>query len=340
MLARLGMLVVAPLLLGAGAPLDPTPYDALLAGLMQRYRISGASLAVSKDGRIVLSRAYGAGIETDSPFRIASLSKAITAVAILRLVDAGRLELDAPAFGILSHLLPPKDLDPRIRRITVRHLLHHQGGWDRDLSGDPPFRAATAESTIRETLRRRLDFDPGARAAYSNFGYAVLGRIIGKVTSMSYEQFVRRSVLGPAGIRSMRVDPALAGMDSHGGWLGSTGDYVRFLNAIDGRGGVRLLSAEAVAALTAPPPKAPSAAAWYAMGLMVRPQGGDANWFHDGALSESARTLAVRTHHGYAWAVFANRMPPLDSPFILELDRGLWQALKQATAEEPVNRVN
>ncbi len=340
MLARRGVLVI-PWLLAAEPPFDESGYDALVTGLLERYRIPGATLAVSKDGRMVLRRGYGwsdaalqVRMKPDAVLRIASLSKAITAVAILSLVDSNRLDVDAAAFELLPYLLPADraDLDPRILRITVRQLLEHQGGWDRAVSGEPTFRARTAAEAIRRALRRRLDFDPGTRGVYSNFGYAVLGRVIEKVTGTGYEQAVRQLVLEPAGIRSMRIDPALEALDAHGGWMSTSEDYVRFLNAIDGRGGRRLLPARAVELLTERPANAPSKEAWYAMGLMVRPQGGGANWWHDGALDSGTRTLAVRTHHGWAWAAFFNRMPPLDSDFLREADSGLWKALRQATA--------
>ena len=107
-------------------------------------------------------------------FRIASLSKPITAAAVLRLVEQNRLSLDAKAFALLSDLKPlvGATVDPRLADITVRHLLQHAGGWDRDASFDPMFRSteiaaatntpvpASAEAVIRFMHGPRLDFDP------------------------------------------------------------------------------------------------------------------------------------------------------------------------------------
>ena len=166
----------------------------------------------------------------------------------------------------------------------IRQLLHHTGGWDRDKSADPMFQSgeianvvgvpapANQEAIIRYMLGRPLDFDPGARYAYSNFGYCVLGRVIEKVTGTGYERYVREKVLAPIGITRMRQgasleagraegevkyympdrgqtsnvfpgEPAkvpwpyggfyLEAMDSHGGWLASAVDLARFAAACD-----------------------------------------------------------------------------------------------------------
>src|SRR5215207_5822007 len=104
-------------------------YDRAVADLIARWSIPGAALAIAKDGRLVLARGYGlAFVEEDAPvrpdslFRIASVSKPITAAAVLRLVEQGRLTLDTPAFRLLDYLEPPPDaqVDPRIWGVTVR----------------------------------------------------------------------------------------------------------------------------------------------------------------------------------------------------------------------------
>lgn len=210
---------------GPAAP-GMASFDSVVTRLMRRWGIPGGAVAVVRDGRLVLARGYGyADVEAEEPvapdalFRLASISKPITAVAVLRLVQEGRLTLDARAFDILSDLEPPDGatVDPRIREITVRQLLRHTGGWDRDESFDPMFRPleaaeavgapapADAETVIRYMLGRPLDFDPGTRYAYSNLGYAVLGRVIERVTGSGYEDHVRAEVLAPVGAGRMRI---------------------------------------------------------------------------------------------------------------------------------------
>ena len=271
------------------------------------------ALAVVKDGRLVHARGYGWAdrerqqrVEAASLFRIASISKPFTGVAVLRLVEQGKLKLDDRAFDLLPHQpLPEAKPDPRLRAITVRQCLQHTGGWDRDQSFDPMFRAkviadaakepapASANAIIRYMLGQPLDFDPGTRYAYSNFGYCVLGRVIERLTGKPYEQFVQEAVLAPAGIKAMRlgrslesgrapgevryytpdaetagsVFPGMPGkvpwpyggfnleaMDAHGGWLASAVDLARFAAALRDAAKCPLLKAETWRELHAAPP--------------------------------------------------------------------------------------
>jgi N-acyl-D-amino-acid deacylase len=201
-------------------------FDRVFSELMHKYEIPGGAFALAVDGRLVLARGYGWAdveeqqlVQPESLFRIASISKPVTAVAILKLVEEGRLGLDDRAFHILGHLRPPEgmDADPRIYEVTVRHLLQQTGGWDREKSYDPmfiPLQAAEAvgapapascETVIRYVMGQPLDHPPGTRFAYSNFGYCVLGRIIEQVSGRPYEAYVQAEVLAPAGIGRMRI---------------------------------------------------------------------------------------------------------------------------------------
>ena len=253
------------------------------------------------------NREENEAVRADSLFRIASVSKPITAVAVLKLVEEGSLDLDAAAFPLLSALPAPagKTEDPRLGGITIRHLLEHSGGWDRDLSGDPMFLPGTIAQAmgvvsppdvgtiIRYMRGQPLDFDPGSHYVYSNFGYAVLGRVIEAATGQSYEGYVKDAVLTPMGIsrilqgRTLLVDRAqdevkyygypgeplassvfpgggnvpweyggfyLEAMDSHGAWIASVVDFSRFLVSVDGRDThPDLLSAATTATMTARP---------------------------------------------------------------------------------------
>jgi N-acyl-D-amino-acid deacylase len=222
--------------LGAGAPFSTATsgaepktmseaFDGAVNRFMEARGIPGGALAVTQDRRLVYVRGYGwadrekkEAARPDSLFRIASITKTFTSAAVLKLVAAGRLQMDAPAFAILQlEPLPGQKPDPRLSRITVRQLLHHTGGWDKDKSGDPMFMSreiarangeappANQQAIIRYMLGRPLDFDPGAQCAYSNFGYCVLGRIIEKISGVGYGPFVQREVLAPIGIRRMRL---------------------------------------------------------------------------------------------------------------------------------------
>jgi N-acyl-D-amino-acid deacylase len=364
-------------------------FDRVLMDLMQKWGIPGGAIAVVKDGRLVLARGYGYSDATtkepvapDALFRIASVSKPITAVAVLGLVEQGKLDLDARAFAMLPNLTPPSGstVDPRLDGITVRQLLSHLGGWDRDRSYDPMFRAtqiaqalgtpapASVESVIRFMRGQPLDFTPGERYAYSNFGYAVLGRIVERVSGRSYGAYVRESVLRPMGITRMFLGHSLAedrlpgevryydgaglttsvfppggqvpvpyggfnieAMDAHGGWVASAVDLARFITAVDGlTTRPDVLRPETIATMTArPPPVWDGAAFHYGAGWLVRPQQG--NWWHNGSLPGTS-SLIVRTGTGLAWAVLFNaRSMVPGSTFEADVDPAVWQAVSQVT---------
>ncbi|SIN69555.1 CubicO group peptidase, beta-lactamase class C family [Singulisphaera sp. GP187] len=206
-------------------------FDRLMTEFLTENKLPGAALAVARNGRLVYARGFGLSdveantpVQPDSLFRIASISKPITAAAIMQLVERGRLKLDAPLVDLLEvrhegKPVPPGD--PRLKDVTVRHLLQHRGGWDRDLSFDPMFRSvkfarelgvkppATSRQVITAMWSRPLDFAPGERYSYCNYGYCLLGRIIEKVSGMPYEAYVRTEILKPLAIDSMRIGKTL-----------------------------------------------------------------------------------------------------------------------------------
>ena len=245
-MSRLALL--AALLVAVGATADaraePTgsalpglgSYDDMIAALLKKWDVPGAGLAVARHGKLVLVRGYGLAnkeravrVEPTSLFRLASLSKTVTAVAVLQLVEDGRLNLDDRVLPILGDTGPRADriIDPRVRDITVRHLLQHSGGFDRTRSGDVVFLPGAADAAqrqaaplppdcptiMRDTLERKLDFAPGERYAYSNVGYCILGRVIERVVGTTYETYVHRHVLGPLGAGRMRIGRTLQPAD-------------------------------------------------------------------------------------------------------------------------------
>ena len=198
-------------------------FDQSVRSLMQKYNIPGGAVAVVRDGTLFYARGFGyADVENKTPvqpdalFRIASVSKPITSAAIMKLVEEGKLGLDdrvAPLIGDLTPA-PGATVDPRWEQITIRHLLDHTGGWDRNKPNggfdpiDRPLIAAAAvnapapassETLVRYMKGMPLDFNPGEKHAYSNFGYIVLGRVIERLSGMRYEDYVRTRVLAPVG---------------------------------------------------------------------------------------------------------------------------------------------
>ena len=215
----------------ADTPAGLAPFDKLMTDFLADHKVPGAALAVSRHGKLVYSRGFGFAdadkkvpVQPDALFRIASVSKPFTAVGVLQLVERGKIKLDDPILKYVPlkpHLDAGKEVDPRLKSVTVRHCLQHTGGWDRGKSGDPiviPKRIADAlkidlpvppEAVVRYTLGRPLDFDPGTKNVYSNVGYLLLGRAIEAASGQKYEDFIRKEVLAPIGVTRAALGRAL-----------------------------------------------------------------------------------------------------------------------------------
>ena len=199
-------------------------FDAAVMEFMRVRGIARGSLAVAREGRLLLARGFTWSedrppvTQPTSLFRTGSVSKPITAAAVLRLIQEGRL---APYGRVAAILGLATTADPRFGDVTVLHLLRHLGGWDRAVSGDPMFDDAEIaralgrplpigrDDIVRYAAARRLDHAPGTAFAYSNYGYLLLGKIIERVTGSDYERYVRDEVLAPAGIGRMRLGRTL-----------------------------------------------------------------------------------------------------------------------------------
>lgn len=230
----LGLAVVV-----AAAPRRSADPAALLADFLRAERIPGGVLAIGRAGEPPTVIAAGSA-EPGARMALASLSKPVTAAAILLLVEQGRLRLD----DRLADLFPEVAAAPDARHgaITIRHLLQHSGGWDRLASFDPIIDPAALGLGAAEDcapvahamLQRPLHFAPGARYAYSNLGYCWLGLVVARVSGRDAEAFVREAVLAPVGAAGMRIAergpypqrPALLG--AAGGWFATAEEFHRF----------------------------------------------------------------------------------------------------------------
>ncbi|MBL8820544.1 MAG: beta-lactamase family protein [Planctomyces sp.] len=218
---------------GGSATPDLPEVSKMMVSFLRDHNVPGATLAISKDGSVIYSRSFGYSkleplqqMAPETQLRIASISKPITAVAILQLVEGGLITLDTRVLDVLNELDALKGrngeplsapTDVRWQKITVRDLLHHSGGWDRSVSKDPMFQVAqitqkkrllhtaTTYDIIRNQLEQPLDFEPGSKTAYSNFGYCLLGRIIERVTGKSYADYVTEKILVPSGMKRTQL---------------------------------------------------------------------------------------------------------------------------------------
>ena len=205
-------------------------YDQAMQKFLREREIPAGVLAVSKQGKLLMSRGYGyadAGqtrpTQPDEPFRIASITKPLTAACIRKLVRENRLKYDAQAFPLLGVTPPPQQAqDPRLNQITIQHLLDHKGGWDSKTAQDPMFRSreiakalgktspALANDVVHYMVGQPLQHDPGSQPShYSNFGYCVLGRVIEKITQKTFIEYLEQDLLGPADITGITLGRTL-----------------------------------------------------------------------------------------------------------------------------------
>jgi CubicO group peptidase (beta-lactamase class C family) len=328
---------------------------------MEQYHAPGLSVAIARHGHLVYQRGFGyadnASREPVTPaslFRIASLTKPITSVAIFTLIEQGRLQLDDLIFGAQG-ILKNDFVDDGgnypdlVRKITLHHLLTHTGGgWENDAS-DPMFAnlEMNHQQLITWALRNLpLKYEPGTHYAYSNFGYCILGRVVEKITGKPYAEFVQRNVLAKCGINDMRLagntqaDRAsgevvyygqrgsgtnpynmnVTRMDSHGGWIATPKDLVQFAMHVDGfKTTPNILAAHTLKTMTT----ATAANPRYACGWSVN---NIPNWWHDGSLPGTLSIL-VRTASGLCWAAFTNTRVEG-----LVLDKMMWQIVEAVPA--------
>lgn len=208
--------------------------DKAITSYMQQYKIPGAAVAVMRDGKLIKAKGYGwtnkAKRIKASPqqlFRIASVSKIVTGVSILQLIQAGKLHYQTKAFPLLQiKPLAKKQLNKVTQHITVRDLLLMAGGWGNsfdtgiDLNFGPLPWIAThkyhlkAPLTCYQTARLAqivpLSYQPGTHFAYANPNFCLLGLLISKVnhlpyTPKAYENYIQRTLLTPLGISDMRI---------------------------------------------------------------------------------------------------------------------------------------
>lgn len=203
-------------------------FDEAMTALLDKHNLPGATLAVAKDGVRVYSRGYGYAdreakqlMRPDTLLRISSITKPFTAVAVLQLIERGKLRFDDRVMDVLKLRPPKKGFDQRWKKVTIRHLLEQRAGWDGEKGNDPMFLSplivrklggthpAMPWTIIRYVLEEDLDFEPGERFGYANFNYCLLGRVIERVSGKTYEAYVKENVLAPLGIRRMRLGRTL-----------------------------------------------------------------------------------------------------------------------------------
>lgn len=320
---------------------DGTPTEAERATLREianetreEQRIPGMSIAIGRDGRLVFADGFGSldldgkvAATADTRYRIASITKPVTAVAVLQLEATGKLGLDDPVHQRCPGY-PEKESNP-----TIRHLLAHQGGIrhttdeeDTSIVGAFP-RLADA---IAPVTGEALEFEPGTKTLYTSWGYAILGCVIETISGQSYMDYITEHVLGPAGMSATTLDrPDFAAPDFSPGYrergsrlepsevvdtrfktpasglISSAPDLVRFALALQSGD---LLAEDWRARMFEPQTLRDGKVTQHTLGWVTAPRpGGLAAYYSTGSMEGTTAFLYTIPEKGYAVAILANR---------------------------------
>lgn len=345
--AFMGSLAAWPAIAAVPSKSEGAAVRAIAEAFLREHGIGGMSIAYGRDGVIEFEQGYGfadaEGKEAVTPehrFRIASISKPVTATAVMMEVEKGRLKLNDIVWGPKGLL--GGDYDGDLTAITIDHLLTHtSGGWAND-KNDPMFKnvAMKHDKLIAWTLaNQKLTHKPGEHFAYSNFGYCVLGRVLEKLSGKSYAEHVSEAIFSKCDITTIRIagntlaerQPKevmyltektgaaygmnVARMDSHGGWIATAGDLVRFASQLP-----KLLNDDSIRTMTTQ-----GVSEGYARGWNVNKV---PNWWHAGSLPGTS-TIMVHTAKGLCWAGLLNgRKEGLG----LALDKLMWRMGRELKA--------
>jgi len=326
---------------GGITPANMQAIDNAVSSYMSTSGVPGVSLAISRQGRLVYAKGFGYGdvaagelVHPHNRFRIASVSKTITAAAVLKLRDHCGLDLDQAVFGpgaILDEVYGTPPYSARERAITVRHLLNHTTGWTDDGIWN------VASSDPNEVVSWQLDnTEPasptGTSYQYMNADFCTAGRVVEMRSGRTYEQFVKDEILAPSCITDMEIGGStlaerkpgevvyyggnpyglnLSRMDANGGWIARPIDLLLFLRRIDSNTNQAEILQSGSLTQMRTPSGTPGQGMGYGFGLVVNPSGGpfgNNEWGHNGAMDGTTAFLVYRTD-GMAFAFACNNWP-------------------------------
>jgi CubicO group peptidase (beta-lactamase class C family) len=188
------------------SPEEQAKIDKLVTETLEKTKTPSVSIAIVRDGKIVLAKAYGKASETipvatpDLPYQIASNSKQFTAMALLLLEDEGKLDLDDKVSKYLPAISGGDE-------IALRQLLSHTSGlqdyWPQDFSFAAMAKPTTPQGIVDIWAKKPLDYEPGTEWQYSNTGYVVAGQIVEKVAGEPLLSFLQKRIFKPLGMTSV-----------------------------------------------------------------------------------------------------------------------------------------
>lgn len=324
----------------AGYQNDILAVNTIVETFMKEYNIPGASFAVTKNGKLVYVKGFGMAdkeknelVTNEHLFRLASVSKTYTSVGIIKLVQEGKLKIDAKVFGdgaVLGSDFGTAPYNENLKAITVRHLLQNtSGSWGGATGGDvvdynPTYNYKQLLDWIINT--RPNPKVPGTIYDYSNVNFVILGRIIEKISGKTYENYLKEDILKPIGITTATIakkteaekvknevkyygqgndsqytyNIAFPRRDGDGGWVTNSTDLLKFVTAFDGFSTRSdILNAESIKLLTT------TSAAFngYACGIGI--WAAQNLWFNYGSLP-GTRSGFMRHDNGMCVAIILN----------------------------------
>lgn len=368
-----GMRVMAALLVAiagwAGSPagpasaapaepeqLDTDTVDSYVEDYLDRHGLVGAAVAVVQDGQVLHTAGYGdshgAQTSAETPMAIGSVSKQMTAFALLQLVDDGRVDLDDP---VTEHLPEFTLADERLGDITIRHLLSHTSGLPNPVIVAP---ASDLSEGVQRLQDWQLDADPGQQYAYSSMNYHVAARLIETVTEVPFATYLEENLFHPLGMDDTRTvdttstdDRGLAGghvtaygtalplpemeqlVAGAGGVVSTAADQARWLamltNDAAAPSGEQLLSPELLDEAQSSQPGADGdGLGWHLSGESVDPP----RVGHSGATSRYSAQLDLVPSSGYGVVVMLNSFTPTsEHPY--SISSGIIDITEGATAQ-------
>ncbi|HEX8903302.1 MAG TPA: serine hydrolase domain-containing protein [Longimicrobiaceae bacterium] len=354
--ARAQMLAFAPAPSGS-AEISRLSFrlDSIARHAMADQSIPGLSVAIVKDGRVLLQRGWGVAdrharaATAATEYQIASVSKQFTAAAILRLAEQGKLALDDPVTDYVEGLPNPYE------DVTIARLLNHTAGVPNFTEFFREFRQPLAPSQVIDSLAERpLLFDPGSGFHYSNSGYYLLGLVIERVTGQGYADYLGEQFFGPLGMNSTHYcgelssavpagfvrgrggkpvhaapwDPSV--LYAAGSICSTAADLARWEVAL-GEG--RVLSQASYRLMTTPaPPPDPSVRMAYGFGMMVDTTDAGPYLHHDGAVSGFRAQVAWYPDEHLAVVVLMNQGLAAPEPIERDLTRAVLGVRQQPRA--------
>jgi CubicO group peptidase (beta-lactamase class C family) len=317
---------------------EPLPYPELFDEAIRLHTLDAGSrdvsVAVVYDGQVIHSYAASSqkssrAVDEQTSFRIASISKILTAVTVLKLVEQSQLELDEPIVGLIADELGLPLADERARKITIRQLLSHTSGISNFLKIFFDTGSYDQMGMLTEALGETLASEPGSTFKYGNVSYALLGKAIERATGLSYQDAARQLVLAPLGLQSFRLvgtyefGPsdalhAVSGgrtymeqLGAAGAWVATAIDVAKMLDSInEDSPTLHILSADLMKLMKRPATPKPVTPIWdYGLGLRLFVSG---EWGHSGSI-ENVHSMVVHRPDGLVVAVLVNGSKPKET---------------------------